>query len=143
MALLTMRILLVDNDPVYLNLLSEVLTLYSHQVFTAPGGEAALEFLKKQPVDLLISDASMPEMNGLELLDKIRQEEDLQDLPFAWNSAYGDLLEVLHLRNPAIDFKFNKAQPVGDLLYLVHHLNTALELRDQRTGIVSRGRSPA
>ena len=127
-----MTILLVDDDQIYLNLLAEVLTLYSHTVLKAPDGKAALDTLLLERVDLVISDASMPIMDGLELHTKIREDERLKDLPFVWNSAYGDLLDVLRLENPELDFKFPKAMPLQHLLYLVNQKDAARRLREEQ-----------
>ena len=124
-----MKILLVDNDPIYLNLLGEVLTLYSHQVFKAADGEAALAVLEKEVVHLVISDVGMPNINGMDLHIRIREDERLKSLPFAWNSAYPELLEVLQVEDPSIDFKFEKTMALPNLLYFVNRIDTARRLR--------------
>lgn len=118
-----MKILVVDNDPVYLNLLAEVLRLHSFAALTARDGEAALELLKQEPVDLVISDISMPKMNGMNLYRSIRQDPNLKSLPFAWNSGYRELRDVVEVEDPAIDFKLDKSMPIPNLLYFVSHLN--------------------
>jgi CheY-like chemotaxis protein len=123
-----MKILLVDNDPVYLNLLAEVLTLYSHQVLKAADGAAALEILTKETVHLVISDVSMPNINGMDLHIKIREDQRLKELPFAWNSAFPDLLEVLQVADPEIDFKFDKAVSVPNLLHFVNRIDASRRL---------------
>jgi CheY-like chemotaxis protein len=124
-----MKILLVDNDPVYLNLLGEVLTLYSHQVFKAADGEAALAILQKELVHLIISDVGMPNINGMDLHIRIREDARLKSIPFAWNSAYPELLEVLQVEDPAIDFKFDKTMALPNLLYFVNRIDTSRRLR--------------
>lgn len=125
-----MKILLVDNDPVYLNLLAEVLMLYSHQVLKAPDGETALKILKKETVQLVISDVSMPGINGMDLHIKIREDERLKSLPFVWNSAFPELLEVLQVADPAIDFKFDKTLALPNLLHVVNRVEASARLRD-------------
>jgi CheY-like chemotaxis protein len=124
-----MRILLVDDDPIYLNLLAEILRLYSHQVRQAVDGNAALEILGEEKIDLIISDASMPNINGLELHKKVRSDERLREIPFAWNSVHKDVLEVLHMADPEVDFKFDKADPISSLLYIINHLDAKLNTR--------------
>ncbi|MGB6121540.1 MAG: response regulator, partial [Bacteroidota bacterium] len=112
-----MKILLVDDDPIYLSLLGEVLTLCSHEVLRAPDGETAMGLLKKEPVDLVISDALMPKMNGLDLHSNVRADESLKHIPFAWVSGHDEILNILHLEDPKVDFKFNKLTPLPQLLY--------------------------
>ena len=126
-----MKILLVDDDPVYLNLLGEVLTLCSHDVLRAPDGETALGLLKKESVDLVISDALMPKMNGLDLHSNVRADESLKHIPFAWVSGHDEILNVLHLDDPTVDFKFNKLTPLPQLLYFLTKLNEGPHRPDQ------------
>ncbi len=120
-----MNILLVDDDPVYLSLLGEILTLYSHSVLKATDGEAAIALLKREQVDLVISDVSMPKMNGVHLHTSIREERRTKRIPFVWNSGYQELRELLPLSDPSIDFKFDKGSQISDLLYLIGRLAAA------------------
>ncbi len=122
-----MKIMLVDNDPVYINLMAEVLRLHSFSIVTAPNGEAALELLRKEPVDLVISDISMPKMNGINLYKNIRTDERLRNILFAWNSGYRELRDVVDVENPTIDFKLDKAMPMPSFLYFISGLQTRLE----------------
>jgi CheY-like chemotaxis protein len=123
-----MKILLVDDDPVYLSLLGEILTLYSHSVLKAPDGEAATALLKREQVDLIISDVSMPKMNGVHLHTALREDRRTKRIPFIWNSAYQELQDLLPLSDPSLDFKFDKASQLSDLLYVVSHLAAAKDL---------------
>ena len=127
-----MRILLVDNDPVYLNLMAEVLTLHLHTVIKASDGEQALDCVRQEPVDLVLSDISMPKINGVNLQRYIREDEKLKHIPFAWNSGYRELREVVEIENPQIDFIFDKAMPIPNLLYFLNHLN--LERKAETAG---------
>ncbi|HXF99197.1 MAG TPA: response regulator [Bacteroidota bacterium] len=122
-----MKILIVDNDPVYLSLLAEVLRLHSYQVHTAADGEAALAKLREEPFDLVISDISMPKMNGINLHKHVRADEKLRHIPFAWNSGYRELRDIIEVENPALDFKLDKSLPVPTLLYFVATIQKRLE----------------
>jgi CheY-like chemotaxis protein len=116
------KILLVDNDPIYLNLLAEVLILHSHTVIKATNGEEALDIIQRSPADLVISDVSMPKMNGMNLHRYIRSDEKLKNIPFAWISGYRELRDVLEIENPNVDFILDKAMPIPNLLYFLNHL---------------------
>ena len=64
----------------------------------AHSGQEALEMWKKEPVDIIITDIEMPEMSGLELLKKIRSEEEL--VRFIILTGYDDFeyaREAIHL----------------------------------------------
>ncbi len=121
------KIMLVDNDPVYSNLMAEVLRLHAFSAITAPDGEAALETLRKQSVDLVISDISMPKMNGMNLYKKIRSDSRLKNLLFVWNSGYRELRDVVDVQNPALDFKLDKAIPMPSFLRFISNLQQRIE----------------
>lgn len=126
-----MKIMLVDNDPVYTNLMAEVLRLHSFNTVTAPDGEAALETLQRDPVDLIISDISMPKMNGMNLYKHIRSDKKFKNLFFVWNSGYRELRDVVDVENPALDFKLDKAIPMPSFLYFINTLQERIEQRKQ------------
>ena len=67
-----MNILLVDNDPVTLQLLKTYLVGYGHLILTAQDGKQAMAKLKADPVDMVISDWMMPETDGPDLCAQIR-----------------------------------------------------------------------
>ena len=63
-------ILVVDDDPVVLRVVSRLLTADGYRVLTAPDGQAAWELLQRpppEPVDLVLTDVRMPHMGGAEL----------------------------------------------------------------------------
>lgn len=67
-----MRILVADDDPVILKVLSKILAPEGYEVLTARNGQQAWELFNKDPVRIIISDWLMPELDGLELCHKIR-----------------------------------------------------------------------
>jgi two-component system response regulator PilR (NtrC family) len=66
------NLLIVDDEKGYREVLSVVFEAEGYGVATAPHGRAAVAHLKKQPVDLILSDVRMPDMDGIELLKKVR-----------------------------------------------------------------------
>jgi CheY-like chemotaxis protein len=129
------KVLLVDNDPVYINLMSEVLRLHSFTTILAANGEAALETLRKEAVDLIISDISMPKMNGINFYKHVRADEKLRNIPFAWNSGYRELRDAVEIENPTIDFKLDKAMPMPSFLYFISTIQSRLEQQKQAGGV--------
>jgi CheY-like chemotaxis protein len=61
-------ILLVEDDPLLLTVLSELLEFGGHSVVTCGNGREAVQQLSFAQIDLVITDLSMPEMDGLELI---------------------------------------------------------------------------
>lgn len=70
---MSVRILVVDDEPRYLRLLEANLLTEGYQVFTASDGEAALEAFSSGPVDLVLLDVIMPRMDGFAVCQRIRQ----------------------------------------------------------------------
>lgn len=86
------KVLLVDDEPFILQGLKVLINwdgLTCEVVSTASNGVEAYEYVKKNPVDLIITDIKMPEMNGLELLKKLRNE-GFNDIEVIILSGYKD-----------------------------------------------------
>jgi two-component system NtrC family response regulator len=67
-----LRILIVDDAPIFLLLLSKLLAGEGYEVATAKNGEEALQVLQTASFDLLLSDMNMEPVNGIELLRAVR-----------------------------------------------------------------------
>lgn len=76
-----LNILVIDDDPVNLNILSNLLTLEKYNVFTAVSGRDALSILDTREWDLIITDIMMPHMSGYELSRLIRERFSVSELP--------------------------------------------------------------
>src|SRR5699024_6838725 len=74
-------VLIVDDDVVNLKVIKNVLSSTSYTIMTAMSGAEALEKLKKERVDLLITDVMMPNMSGYELTKKVREQHSISELP--------------------------------------------------------------
>lgn len=66
-------ILLVDDQPIILRALRRVFRNEGYNVLSATGAAAALDILGRVPCDLIIADYLMPEMNGVELIAKVKE----------------------------------------------------------------------
>jgi DNA-binding response OmpR family regulator len=67
------NILVVDDEPVARQSLTDILKLEGHNVASAPNGQAAVEYVRTHPVDLMIVDLRMPGMDGLEVVQVVNQ----------------------------------------------------------------------
>jgi signal transduction histidine kinase/CheY-like chemotaxis protein len=76
-----LRVLIVDDAPELLLLLSKLVTRMGYQVEVASGAPAALKTLREKRIDLLLTDWSMPEMNGGELIAELKRDAQLRDIP--------------------------------------------------------------
>jgi DNA-binding NtrC family response regulator len=78
---MTEKILVVDDERNLRESLSEALSQAGYQVLAASNGKEAYSIIQKQEVDLLLCDWRMPEMDGAALLNLLREEGRLVDLP--------------------------------------------------------------
>lgn len=83
------RILAVDDEPNMRRLLEISLRQAGYQAVVASNGKEALDIIKTQHLDLVVSDLHMPMMNGLALLKAIRL--DFEHLPFIMVTAQGEI----------------------------------------------------
>lgn len=70
---LSRTVLIVDDDPQILRLVEKMLRPRTVKILVAPRPSKALEICANEPVDLLISDIAMPEMDGHKLAEKVLQ----------------------------------------------------------------------
>ncbi len=67
------NILVVDDEPVARQSLTDIIKLEGHNVVSAPNGQAAVEHVRTHPIDLMIVDLRMPGMDGLEVVQVVNQ----------------------------------------------------------------------
>ena len=65
-------ILVVDDEELFIEYIKSMLSGESYNVITASSGKQGLEILKKQSVNMVISEYKIPLMNGLEFLEKVK-----------------------------------------------------------------------
>jgi putative nucleotidyltransferase with HDIG domain len=70
------NILVVDDEKDIRETLRQGIILLGYDAISAEGGEAAIELLRTKPIDVVISDINMPEMDGIELLRHIKRDFD-------------------------------------------------------------------
>ncbi|MGM0394979.1 MAG: sigma-54-dependent transcriptional regulator [Thermodesulfobacteriota bacterium] len=90
-------ILIVDDEKHYRLILSEVLQEEGYDSFTAASGMEALDILKSQIIDLVLTDVKMPGMTGIDLLENIKEINP--DLPVIIMTAFGSVekaVEAMH-----------------------------------------------
>ena len=76
----TYKILIVEDNLELLMLMQHMLRAY-YRVFAAKNGKEALDIIHKTDLDLIISDVMMPEMDGLELTQTIKEDDNYKHLP--------------------------------------------------------------
>lgn len=87
------NILVVDDTPANLGLLVGMLKSKGYLVRPAPNGRIALQAAEMQPPDLIMLDINMPEMDGYEVCQRLKQNEKLSNIPVIFISALTETLD--------------------------------------------------
>ncbi len=123
-------VLVVDDSPVGLKLVSLRLEAEGFRVVTCRSGEEALETLEQMKPDLIISDVRMGSLDGFELCARVRERQELQALPFIFLSASCSAEE--RARGLAVggdDFLRKPFEPADLLARVRAHLHRVAVLR--------------
>jgi class 3 adenylate cyclase len=125
-------ILVVDDNRVNRLLLGRALEQLGHSVTYAENGREALEALRHRPLDLVLLDIEMPELDGYQVLEALAAEPSLRDLPVVMMSSVEEVDSVARcIEMGAEDYLFKPVNPV----LLRARVGASLEkkrLRDQQ-----------
>ncbi|OGO27165.1 MAG: hypothetical protein A2W33_09405, partial [Chloroflexi bacterium RBG_16_52_11] len=105
------NILVVDDEPVARQSLTDILKLEGYHVAAAPNGQMAVEYVRTHPVDLMIVDLRMPGMDGLEVVQVVNQVSPETEVVLL--TAYGSTdtaIQALRLR--IHDYLLKPASPM-------------------------------
>lgn len=83
-------IMVVDDTPANLRLLEEMLHGQGHRTLMFPSGAMALKALARKQPDLILLDILMPEMNGFEFCQKLKEDREMKKIPIIFLSALSD-----------------------------------------------------
>lgn len=131
-------ILIVDDTPTNLEILSETLVDAGFQVAVAVDGESALEQLEYYQADLILLDIMMPGINGFETCRRLKENPDTQLIPVIFMTALSDTeSKVKGLSLGAVDYitkPFQQAEVLArvKVQLQVRHFSKALEIQNQQ-----------
>jgi DNA-binding NtrC family response regulator len=128
------RILLVDDDEAFLELFSLMAGAQDLHIIPSASANKALEILNEEPIDVVVSDVQMPEMNGTELFRKV---QDLYpDIPVILITAFGSTQEAIEAVKQGAFHYFEK--PINNKLDLFWTtVREALAKREMAKDLVS------
>lgn len=105
------NILVVDDNPANLRLLSEILSEQGHKVRPAPNGQLALMSVQSTLPDLILLDIMMPEMDGYEVCSRLKAHTRTKDIPVIFISALNEAFDkVKAFSVGAVDYITNPFQ---------------------------------
>lgn len=87
-------ILIIEDDPSICSNMQLILQMEGFDVSTAPDGLSGLNMISEKRPDLILCDILMPEMDGHTLLDVLKNESTLADIPFIFVTALGERSDV-------------------------------------------------
>ena len=107
------KILIVDDDPAILRLLSTNLKARGYEVLTASNGEESLELVQRDFVDLIILDIMMPKLDGVEVCRRVRE---WSNVPIIILSARGDEKDKVKCLELGADDYLTKPFGIAELM---------------------------
>ena len=145
-------ILIVDDEPNYQIVLTEILKDEGYEVFTANSGLAGLPIVYSTDLDLVLSDMKMPGMDGIAFLEKIKEYN--KELPVILITAYAEVEKAVEaMRLGAFTYlakPFSNQQLLASVRKAIEHYGLIREIRRLRDEATPRsgfggmiGKSPA
>lgn len=116
---MTRQVLLIDDEPALLNILSFYLEDAGYRVLEAADGQAAMEMLQSHRPDAIICDLHLPGMNGLEICRQVRQNPALEAIPFTLLTGTSKTLDPRQQAGLGIDRYLSKPFEPEDLLAIL------------------------
>ncbi len=107
------RVLVVDDEQNFLELMTERLKSWDYQVNTAPTAKDAIFLLQQESLDIVILDYVMPDMDGFSLLRQIRQINN--KIPVIMFTAHPDLNSIKEAEKEHVRAFIPKASEYGDM----------------------------
>ena len=135
------NVLIVDDEPNAVKVLSEILSIDGYHVYKSCDARRALNLIKTEPLDAVITDLRMPEFDGMQFFESIR--EDHPDIPVIFLTGYGTVESAVNTITEGAYYYFIKPPDYtklkGVLSKAISTRRTLLAFRSlQKSGVLSR-----
>jgi CheY-like chemotaxis protein len=128
----TVRLLLVEDNPLVLDLLFHALEQVCDVMVANDGGDALLKAIDEPP-DVILSDYKMPGLDGRQLFDKLRGREKTRHIPFLFMASRADIEERLRPLVDGVEEFISKPFLVKDLVRVTKKVIDRLHLEKLQT----------
>lgn len=129
------RILVVDDEPVILDILRDVLEYEGFSVSTVGDGELALQHLRAEAFDILLTDLKMPRLDGLQLIKQISTEGMGERFKTVIMTGFGTVETAVEaMKNGAFDYILKPFKP-EDVVRLIRRALAELELQRENMAL--------
>ena len=136
---LTGLILIVDDTPTNLDVISEALSNAGYKVAIATSGERALQQVERRPPDLILLDVMMPGIDGFETCQRLKANEKTCDIPVMFMTALADVdNKVKGLKLGAVDYVTKPFQEQEVLARVKTHLQLRLLTQNLEQQVVEK-----
>jgi putative two-component system response regulator len=125
------RILIADDDPATLDLLNEMISNLGYKPEAATNGADALEMIRENPPDMVLSDVMMPKMDGFELCKKIKGDRATRLIPVVLLTGLGSTEDRVHGIEAGADDFISKPFHLSELAARVHSLLKLKQFTDE------------
>ncbi len=111
----TSRILIVDDNEVNRIVLHDLITALGHKPLLAENGVVALDYVRKERIDVILLDILMPQMDGFEMLKIVKNDKDFHHIPVIMITAVNEIGSIVQcIENGADDYEIMKQHvPIG------------------------------
>lgn len=124
-----MNILIVDDDSAVRASIAGFLTMIGHTVFECRDGSDAMVLLERERIQLVLSDIQMPNMDGHELLRRLRESSEWGDVEVVLFTGHGDIKSAVDaMRNGAYDYLL-KPINVRELAIVIERIGQFIDLK--------------
>jgi PleD family two-component response regulator len=131
-------ILIVDDTPANLNVLSAILGKRGYRVRPAINGALALKAAQKAAPDLILLDVQMPGMDGYEVCRQLKSDAQTRDIPVVFISALDDVLDKVEaFQAGGVDY-ITKPFQIEEVLARVEHQLVLHQQREAISGLSAR-----
>jgi DNA-binding response OmpR family regulator len=124
-------ILLVEDEPDLIEVVSHILEIEGYQVVRATGADSALSALQETRPDLIVSDVMMPGLSGFDFFQQVRARPEWSTIPFMFLTARGDRVDRRFGMGLGADDYLTKPFDPEDLLI-------AVQVRIERAAAMQR-----
>ena len=113
------KILMIDDEPEFVDMIKMRLEANDYSVVTAYEGKEGLKLAHTENPDLILLDVMMPEMDGFDVLSRLRGSESTRDVPVVMLTAKGEAKSIFEAQNlGSVDYLIKPCES-SDLLAIV------------------------
>ncbi|HYP26729.1 MAG TPA: response regulator [Blastocatellia bacterium] len=121
------KILIVEDNFDSREMLTTLLSSEGYTVITAEDGQDGLARLESDPPDLIITDIEMPNLDGIDLIKRLRQRPDWKQVPIVVVSAYGSG-NLVQAMDAGANAAMRKPIPIFNLFTMIQRLLSAIAI---------------